>query len=492
MSRLPRRILEKIPFPMPCLWLVMLVFGLLLGACSPILPPQVDEATPQTTRTRAVLPTLIPTAAPQPEQTATPDALDDLRGLEIRLLHPWTGSLAAALENAVRDFNQGNEWGIRVRAESSGSSMVLAQRMENSPSAEPIADLIIAPSENLLFWHAHGNRIRPLNDFLLDPRWGLSEARRADYPLAFWQQDQAEGQQLGIPALRTARVFFYNLSWASELGFSRPPETLDEFRQHACTAARANNTDRTGSNDGTGGWMVDTDGWTIYAWLKSFGLNNPLRGEPVRLSFNHPQTLQAGEFLRGMVDEGCAFFGRIPPEEAFATRRALYFSASLLDIPVLTATLQRLGSQDVWMALPFPVSDRPVVVVGGLSYGILRSQPERELAAWLFIRWMTQPEVQAALLQSGGGLPLGAASANLAQEDMRQKYPAWGTALQWIPIAQPLPVSGEWRFARFILEDAFWQALQYYVPPEQIPAVLNQIDPTLREVVERHTGQARP
>lgn len=492
MSRLPRRILEKIPYSMPRLWLGLVVFGLLLSACSPILPPQVDEATPQPTRTRAALPTLLQTASPQPAQTLTPDALDDLRGLEVRLLYPWTGSLAAELEKAVRDFNQNNEWGIRLQAESSGSSMVLAQRLENSPLAEPIADLIIAPSENLLFWHAHGSRVRPLNDFLLDPRWGLSEARRADFPLAFWQQDQADGQQLGIPALRTARVFFYNLSWASELGFSRPPETLDEFRQHACTAARANNTDRTGSNDGSGGWMLDTDGWTIYAWLKSFGFNNPLVGEPARLSFNQPQTLQAGEFLRGMVDEGCAFFGRIPPEEAFATRRALFFSASLLDIPVLSATMQRLSSQDVWMVLPFPLSDRPVVVVGGLSYGILRSQPERELAAWLFIRWMTRPEVQAAMLQAGGGYPLGAASASLAQEVMRQKYPAWGPTLQWIPIAQPLPVSGEWRFARFILEDAFWQALQYYLPPEQIPAVLNQIDPTLREVVERYTGQASP
>ncbi len=472
--------------------LLLVLFGWLVAACSPVLPPPAEETTPQVTRTRPVMPTLIQTPTPTPAYTPTADALAALRGLEIRLLYPWTGQLAAALEQAVRDFNQNNEWGIVVRAESSGSSMVLAQRLETPQPQSVLPDLIIAPSEHLLYWHTYGNRIRPLNDFLLDPRWGLSEARRADFPLAFWQQDQAAGQQIGIPALRAPRVFFYNLTWASELGFSRPPESVDDFRQHACTAARANNSDNTGSNDGTGGWMVDTDGWTIYAWLRSFGLTNPLQGEPPRLSFSQPQTLQAAEFLRGMVDEGCAFFGRISPEEAFATRRALYFSASMLDIPVLTATMQRLGSEDVWMVLPFPAGDRPVVVVGGLSYGILRSQPERELAAWLFIRWMTEAEVQAALLQAGGGYPLGAASATLSQEVMRQKYPAWGPTLQWIPIAQPLPPSGEWRFARFILEDAFWQVLQYYVPVAQIPTVLNQIDPTIREVVERHAGQANP
>ncbi len=135
--------------------------------------------------------------------------------------------------------------------------MVLAQRLETPQPQSVLPDLIIAPSEHLLYWHTYGNRIRPLNDFLLDPRWGLSEARRADFPLAFWQQDQAAGQQIGIPALRAPHVFFYNLTWASELGFSRPPESVDDFRQHACTAARANNSDNTGSNDGTGGWMVD-------------------------------------------------------------------------------------------------------------------------------------------------------------------------------------------------------------------------------------------
>ncbi|MEW6180321.1 MAG: extracellular solute-binding protein [Chloroflexota bacterium] len=472
---------------------LLIVLGWLLAACLPVLPPpQVEEATPQITRTRAVMPTLIQSVSPTPPQTATPDPLAGLRGLEIRLLYPWTGELAEVLEQAVRQFNQSNEWGIIVRAESSGSSMALAQRLETPAPDSSQPDLIIAPSEYLLYWYAGGRFIRPLNDFLLDPRWGLSEARRADFPLAFWQQDQADGQQVGIPALRTSRVFFYNLTWASELGFDRPPETVDDFKQHACAAAQANNSDRTGSNDGTGGWMVDTDGWSIYAWLKSFGLKDALQVSPARLTFAQPQTRQAAEFLRAMVDEGCAFFGRIPPEEAFATRRALYFSASLLDLPVLSAAMERFESEDVWMVLPFPVSDRPVVIVGGLSYGVLRSQPERELAAWLFTRWMTEPEVQAAILQAGGGYPLGAASAALVQEEMRQKYPAWGSALQWIPIAQPLPVSGEWRFARFILEDAFWQVLQPHVPLEQIPAVLGQIDPTLREVLEWQRSQPAP
>ncbi|MEW6648823.1 MAG: extracellular solute-binding protein [Chloroflexota bacterium] len=460
-----------------------LLLGLLLSACLPAAPagPQ-PTPQPQATNTRPVLPTQTAT----PNLTPTPDPLAGLRGLQITFAHPWVGDLSRLIDQQVDRFNQTNEWGLHVIVQRGGSSMALAQQIESA--SDPLPDLLVAPSENLLYWHLRTDKLRPLNDLLLDEHWGLSEGQRADFPLVFWQQDQQDGNQLGIPAQRAPRVFFYNLSWASELGFSRPPDSLEAFREHACAAARANNADPSGDNDGSGGWMVDTDGWTIYAWLESWGLENPLQGDPPRLTFSQPATLQAAEFLRGMVDEGCAFFGRIPPEEAFATRRALYFSTSLLDLPILSATMTRLGSNDVWMALPFPSSNRPVVIVSGLSYGILRSQPEREMAAWLFLRWMLQPEVQARVLHTGGGFPIGAASANLAQAELRTLYPAWGATLQWIPFAQPTPPSGEWRIARFVLEDAFWHVLQSYLPVSEIPRIVSQIDPTVREVLEARAG----
>ncbi len=476
---------------------LLLVFSLLMSACLPAIPAAAppDDPQPQVTATRPGMPTLLPTppdpggASPTatPNPTPTPDPLASLDGLQITFAHPWVGGLSQLIDQEVDRFNQSNQWGLHVVVERGGSSMALAQRIESAAGDNPLPDLLIAPSDNLLYWHLYTGNLRPLNDLLLDERWGLSEGQRADFALVFWQQDQQDGNQLGIPVQRAPRVFFYNLSWASDLGFARPPDSLDAFREHACAAARANNTDLSGSNDGSGGWMVDTDGWTIYAWLKSFGLADALQGDPPRLTFSQPATLQAAEFLRGMVDEGCAFFGRVPPEEAFATRRTLVYSASLLDLPILSATMTRLQSQDVWMALPFPGSDRPVAVVSGLSYGVLRGDPQRELAAWLFLRWMLQPEIQARILQTGGGFPVGAASASLAQAEMRRLYPAWGATLQWIPIAQPAPPSGEWRVARFVLEDAFWQALQSYLPADQIPRIVNQIDPTVREVLEVRT-----
>lgn len=472
--------------------ILLLLAGLLVAACQPALNPgEPATPTPAVETTRPSLPSPFPTPLPTLAPTATPQflvPLVQLKGLQIRFAHPWIGEVSHQLDLLVDRFNQSNEWGIHVIVQRPGSSMALAQQVEEqADSATP--NIIIAPSEHLLYWHENGDRVVLLNELISDLAWGLSEQQRADFPLVFWLQDQSDGNQLGIPVQRSPRVIFYNLSWGSELGFSRPPVTLEDLKTHACAAAQANNTDQVRTNDGTGGWLIDTDGLTAYSWMKATGLANPLQGDPARLVFEQPETLAAFEYLRGLVDEGCAWFGRSPATyEYFANRDTLFYTTSLLDLPLVTSTMARMNSDDVWTVLPFPGSDRPTVIVSGVSYSLLRSDPQRELAAWLFLRWMITTDTQLALLEAGGGFPVSASSASLANA-YRQRYPQWGPALQWIPIAQAAPISGDWRVARFILEDAVWQSLQSYVTAEQIPSILGQLDDTIREVIQVTTGR---
>jgi multiple sugar transport system substrate-binding protein len=471
--------------------LVFVAAAMILAACQPVpVPSDPIPALTPVESTRPSLPTPIQPTAATPTQTATPEflvPLEQLDEVKITLWHPWVGELAQEIDQQVDHFNQTNEWDIHVMVKRSGSSMALAQQFEQAISADAeVPDIVIAPSEHLQYWHERDEQIVVLNDLLSDPVWGLSEQQRAGFPFVFWQQDQTEGLQLGIPVQRTARVFYYNLTWASELGFARPPGTLEEFKNQACAAAAANNAGGVRDNYNTGGWIVDTDGLTTYAWLKSFGLDNPFQSDPPHFAFDQPATQQAFEFLRGMLDEGCAWFSRSPAsDEQFALRRALFYSGDLLDLPMQTRTMERMESQDVWMLIPFPgfVSDRPTVIVNGLSYGILKSTSEAELAAWLFVRWMNDSEIQYNLLQVGGGLPVTSASANMA-EDLRRQYPQWGPALQWIPIAQAAPTVSDWRVARFVIDDAAWYALQFYVEPDQIAAIPAQIDATIQEVLE--------
>ncbi|MRR32128.1 extracellular solute-binding protein [bacterium] len=324
--------------------------------------------------------------------------------------------------------------------------------------------------------------VRPLNDLIADPYFGLNEQERADFPLAFWQQDQSGGSQVGIPAQRDLPVMFYNQTWATELGFSQPPLTVDAFKQQACAAAFVNSHDRFAANDGTGGWIVNTDGLVVYSWLRSFGLEDALSGEPLQFHFNQPQTETALTFVRSLVDESCAWFSRTTASnEYFANRQALMYTGHLSDLALQSKTNARLNSTDNWTVLPFPDSDRPVTVASGLSYAILRSNPAAEAAGWLFVRWMSLPENSAQLLLAGGGLPVSTAAVEIAQSQMEES-PQWAQTLQWMPTVDSAPPVAGWRIARFVLQDAFWQALQSFTTVDDFPSILEQIDATIIEV----------
>ena len=464
----------------------MLLALTLLAACKPAVktPTVPGEPTLPSESTPELTPEAVNTPVP-PAPTATPVylvPLEQLNGLQLIFSHPWTGETALLADKLVDSFNQSNEWGIHIMVRRAGSSQALANQIEDGPFDAEYPQVVVAPSEHLLWWLENGNLVRSLNDLIADPYFGLSEQQRADFPLAFWQQDQSGGSQVGIPAQRDVPVMFYNQTWATELGFTQPPLTVNDFKEQACAAAFANAHDRFAANDGTGGWLINTDGLVVYSWLRSFGLEDALSGEPLQFQFNQPATEAALTFVRSMVDESCAWFSRTTASnEYFTNRQALLYTGHLSDLALQSKTNARLKSADSWTVLPFPDSDRPVTVASGLSYGILRSNPAAEAAGWLFVRWMSQPENSAQLLLAGGGLPVSTAAVELAQSQMAET-PQWAPSLQWMPTVQSAPPVAGWRIARFVLQDAFWQALQSFTTVEDFPLILEQIDATILEV----------
>lgn len=468
--------------PLPSVLTLLCLGSFLLVSCQ--LNQSAAETETALTETYSV-----PTRTPRPAATASPTAtpafvvpLSELEGREIVLWHPWTGETGQVINALADEFSQNNEWGITVKVEQPGSSMILTQNVAANLGSDVLPQIVIAPSEDLLVWYDRDQLLLPLNDLVNDSQWGFSEQQRADIPLVFWQQDQVEGIQIGIPMQRTAQAIFYNQTWAAELGFRSAPITTAELQAQACAAAAANDSDDTHTNDGTGGWVVDTDGETIYAWVKAFGLTSPYKGDPPQLSLEQPATRQAFDYLRALVDQGCAWSTRLTGvEDLFATRQALFYTADLRTIPQVSRALERAGSSDQWVVLSFPGVEKPTVVVSGLSYGILNGSLEDNLAAWLFVRWMNQTDRELKIIETGGGLPV-STSAIQAADAYRRQYPQWSQAIQWIPYAVATPNSVEWGTARLVLGDAAWQALQSYLPADQIPAILSQLDDTIREI----------
>jgi len=65
----------------------------------------------------------------------------------------------------------------------------------------------------------------------------------------------------------------YNTTWAKELGLNSLPVTPEEFKTQMCAANKSFLKDADLTNDGLGGWLINTDPVAMYSWLTAFGVD---------------------------------------------------------------------------------------------------------------------------------------------------------------------------------------------------------------------------
>jgi len=453
---------------------LVLLAAVTLSACSP--------GSPTPTPTLA-LPTVAGTIAPIPTATRTqtpPIGVDpaSLRGVSLQVWHAFTGGSGSVFTEQVDQFNSVNEWGIAVTQTGYGDYTTLFDAVNSALESGSTPNLVAALPEQILSWDASASVV-DLSLYLSDPAWGLGRDVISDFPPIFLAQDNLDGKQLGVPAQRSARVLFYNKTWAHELGFDSPPATADEFRQQACAANASFRADADPQNDGYGGWVVDTNWQTTYSWLLAFGgglVDGNVYG------FRTDPNLAALQFLKGLFDDHCAWLSTEPtPFDSFASRSALFISGDLAEVPMANESMSRLNNIDEWTLVPFPGTSGRVLVTYGPSYSVLKSTPEKQLAAWLFTRWLLSPENQTQWVKATGLFPLRTSILDRI-DAYRTASPQWDSAVGDLPLAQGVPQLVSWRKVRYVLEDGTKVIFRTGIPVDQIPSILTEMDSTAKEI----------
>jgi multiple sugar transport system substrate-binding protein len=469
-----RRILRLVVF-------ALFFTGLLVSGCN--LQNAVQYKTPEPTSIstpKAGTPAVSTSTTPIPTVTV-PVELSKLKGIEIRLIHPWSGGTAIELRKLIGEFNDQNIWGIKVSEMQGGSVSETARAFMESMVTSDRLNLVAIPPEYLASWNAGGYTV-DLSTYISNSEWGIPEKEQKTYLPNVWKANTSDSGQLGIPAQINLQFLVYNQTWAKELGFSNPPETQDEFLTQMCEAARKNNQDSNRDNDGTGGWIINSNSSILLSWINAFDGNQDWVNNP-RKVISREETGDAYSYLRTLMEKGCAWNSRVAsPFTYFATRQTLAFSATLPDLVELEQTLEFGKNTDEWVIIPYPGIKTPSpVLLTGLSYSISRSEGTHELASWLFLRWFTLPRNQARLAEASGSIPPTTTALEL-MKSYGDQHAWWAQVNKMVSGALVLPASAEWRKVRPVLEDGFWQILQ--PTPMPIPTLLNQMDNTYDSVPE--------
>ncbi len=478
--------------------LVIVFISVLLAACQPA-PGPAQRTTPGTAsadktgdsmQRESTKSPAAPDRTPTPRPTALPTSLidvaaEELNGTVLEYWHVWSGEPGSLTVSLVEEFNATNPWGIDVQANYAGSydslneQVLLAMQEGNTP------DLVAAFDHQALNWDRADEITVDLREYISDPVWGLSEQEQADFYPIFWQPGNSDDKRIGVPVQRSSQLLFYNTSWAKELGFRSAPTTTAQFKAQACAAAKANLDDDIPENDATGGWVISTDYSTVLGWLYAFG-NPILRPDGNGYRFNTPEVKNTLEYLRELYEGGCSWLSEDQSsEDAFAARQALFATGSVTSIPFQQDALDRAGSDDEWTVIPFLGPDGDLATpVYGPSYVLLGSTPERQLASWLFAKWLLSPENQGRWVQAAGSYPLQASALDHLDRSAKTP-PQWSAAVDLLDYAQPEPGLSSWETVRWAVSDAATQLFRWYFTMEQLPDTVKLLDRTAAELHNR-------
>ncbi len=236
----------------------------------------------------------------------------------------------------------------------------------------------------------------------LDERIAASKViDRKDYFDGIWATNVLGGRVLGVPWYVDTRLLFYRKDLLARAGYDHPPKTWAEWHEMLRAIKRE----------------VGPDNFAVLLPLNEF--------EPLLvLALQQPEPL---------LRDG----GRYGNFESASFRAALGFYSSLFNeqlAPAVTDTQisnvwlefargyysfyitgpwnigefrRRLppDKQDSWMTAPMPGPDGPgVSSAGGSSFAIFRRSKHKD-AAWAFVEYLSQPEIQQRFHALTGDLP---------------------------------------------------------------------------------------
>ncbi|HUF39157.1 MAG TPA: extracellular solute-binding protein [Anaerolineales bacterium] len=437
-----------------------------------------DPSPPPTATATAAPPAATASPAPTPLETDEPlPAIDlapeDIAGVALELWHPWDGDQEALLEGLVAAFNAGNDHNLQVTAV-----------RRHDLHADVAAALATGSPPDLAFgfsYHARSwSRIAAPVDwnlYLMDLEWGLSAEERLDFYPEFLVAAANAGLQTGLPFYRTAEVLLYNATWAAELGFTGPPETPEALAEQSCAANASLRTDSDPGNDGEGGLMLGNEPIALAAWMAAFGGGLDPLSETESYAFDRAENITAFAYLRGLLDDLCAWLPEgVYPHDEFAGRSGLLLPSTLAGLAPQAAAMQAAGSSDVWTAIPYPaVETGRAPLLYGPDLVLLPTTPERQLAAWVFARWVLSPENLAGWSDTTGYFPVRrSALAGMAQPPPQSD--AWlSQGLGFTPPAS-------WVDVQWAVSEMSRMLFSPFTPADDVAALALELDAFAEEI----------
>ncbi len=286
----------------------------------------------------------------------------------------------------VDQFNKTNEWGITVDASFQGSYSDISKLVNAGITSGELPNLV-AGYANDAASYARDNSAIDLTPYMTSEKWGLGAT--PDINQSLIAADTVDGKVLAFPNQSSAQVIAYNQTLLSTLGFDAPPTTIDEFKTQACAASKA-----TGDNGvKMQGFPITTDASAFESWVASQGGSIYHDGS---FDFNSDAVMGTLKLYQDLYKEGCAYIPaeRFGEQTDFNNAVVPFYVTSSAGFTFVISGFDKSGVKADWKIMTFPHTEGNEIIQAFVpSIIMMPSTPEKQLASWLFLKYLATPEV---------------------------------------------------------------------------------------------------
>jgi sn-glycerol 3-phosphate transport system substrate-binding protein len=317
---------------------------------------------------------------------------------------PTGGPLKEAMDDLVARFNA-SRTDIRVSLELTGDYWQNYQKLQTaivaaSPPDAAMIELMQVPE------FADAGLLVPLDDLVRQRDFNFADLAPALLGNSYWN-----GRLYAIPWQRSTTMLYYNVDAFKDAGLPEfsPPATWDEMGRVGPRLVQRQ-----------GGQVMRyalegsfNHDWLYEGMVYSFG-GKIVSDDGKRALFNQPPAVAALTLLRNFRREGVLNVNPNFPQvvENFIAGRTAMIAHSSFALALITNR-----ARFRWSVAPIPAGPAgPVLNAGGGNFVLFaKTSPERQRAAWEFIKWMTSPANTAFYSMRSGFLPVRTSAMDDAQ-----------------------------------------------------------------------------
>ncbi|MFZ5817746.1 MAG: ABC transporter substrate-binding protein [Bacillota bacterium] len=323
-------------------------------------------------------------------KNAEPKAEAPAKTVELNFYFPVAvgGAVAKTIEGYVSDFNAANP-NIKVTPVFAGNyaeTMTKVQTAIQGGKPPEVAVLLSTDVFTLLDLKA----IVPFDDFAATDK--EYQAYISDFLPAFMKNSVVGGKTYGIPFQRSTPVLYYNKEAFKEVGLDpeKPPKNWDEL-----VAFGKQLTKPDGSR-----WGVElpSDGYPYWIFGSFFiqAGRNIVNEDGTEVYFNTPEVIEGLEFIKSLsathkiMPPGVLKWGDVPND--FITGKAAMIYHTTGSIGNIKS---KMDPAKIGMAF-MPAGKKGYgAPTGGGNLFIFKTTPEKQAAAYKFVKFMTETERMA-------------------------------------------------------------------------------------------------